>query len=281
MSTESNPSVRRRHVGSELRRYRQAARKTLKAAGAEIEIQQPAMSKIEAGHVGIRMSNIVKLMSFYGASDEDTQSLLDLANAADRADWWEEPYGDAAAQWFGRYVGLESGAVRLKALESRLVFGAFQTRDYATAVLSRPPGTSAEELSLMVDLRMERRERLLGDPTKSIHVVLDEATLHREIGDPEIRREQCRDLIGISELGHVKLQVIPLGRRHSAVGTSFSVLRDRSASPVVYIEYGNGALYLEKRRDIDHYDVLHEQASDVAHDAENTRRLLATVMGTV
>jgi Domain of unknown function (DUF5753) len=107
-----------------------------------------------------------------------------------------------------------------------------------------------------VNVRIRRQELLTKDSAPRVWSVIDEAALRRAVGGPEIMRGQLRHLIEAAGLPNVTLQVVPfcIGG-HDAAGGSFTVLRfaEPDVPDVVYIEQLTGAMYLEKRSDVDHY----------------------------
>ena len=69
-------------------------------------------------------------------------------------------------------------------------------------------------------------------------------------------RGQLRHLAEVARLPNVTLQVVPFRiGGHEAAGGAFTVLRfaEPDVPDVVYIEQLTGAMYLEKRSDVDHY----------------------------
>ncbi len=69
-------------------------------------------------------------------------------------------------------------------------------------------------------------------------------------------RAQLGRLIEAAALPNVTLQVLPFGAgAHPAMVGAFSILRfaDSDLPDVVYVEHLSGALYLDKREDVDLY----------------------------
>jgi hypothetical protein len=69
-------------------------------------------------------------------------------------------------------------------------------------------------------------------------------------------RGQLEHLINVSKLPNVTIQVMPFKfGGHAAEGGAFSILRfpEPDLADVVYVETLTGALYLDKRDDVDAY----------------------------
>lgn len=73
------------------------------------------------------------------------------------------------------------------------------------------PGVSSEQVRDRVAGRMERQRRVLDreDPP-STRFVVDEVSLYRLVGSPEIMAAQMRHMLKAAALPNVTLQVIPL-----------------------------------------------------------------------
>nr|WP_242619426.1 helix-turn-helix transcriptional regulator [Actinomadura fibrosa] len=248
-------------VGAHLRRLREAAGVSTEAAGYEIRGSHSKISRMELGRVGFKERDIADLLTFYGVSDPARREpLLELAEHANRPGWWQR-YGDVVAPWFEPYLGLEQGAVLIRAYEVQAVPELLQTEDYARALLrARHPEASQDEIDRRVELRMRRRrvfER--PDPVK-LWAVLDEAALRRAVGGPATMRAQIRSLLEAAAEPNVTLQVLPFSAGgHAAEGGPVTVLRfaEPELPDVVYLEQLTGASYPDRPSDIVRYrDVL-------------------------
>src|SRR5206468_9018191 len=138
-----------------------------------------------------------------------------------------------------------------------------------------------------VSLRIARQRVLAGSDPPRFWVVVDEAALRRPIGGPAVMQAQIDGLIEVTELPTVRLQVIPFGvGGHAAAGGAFTILRfpDRDVPDIVYVEQLTGALYLDKREDVDHYanamERLCVKAEPPASTADILHRILAEIEAT-
>jgi len=119
-----------------------------------------------------------------------------------------------------------------------------------------------DEIEERVHVRLQRQERLTRKDGPRLWAVVDEAAIKRPIGGPEIMREQLEHLREVSTLPNITLQVMPFRfGMHAAEGGAFTILRfpESDLSDVVYVEQLWGALYLDKREDIDPYLTAMEQ----------------------
>jgi len=93
-------------------------------------------------------------------------------------------------------------------------------------------------------------------------------------------RAQLNRLIEVSELPHVTVQVVPFSRGgHAGAGGSFTILRFGASDlpDVVYIEQLTGAVYLEKRTDVDNYLEIMNRLGAEALTPAGTARFLEEI----
>lgn len=280
VSDTRGPTVRRRQLGLELRRLREAAHKSPREAADWLEVTTSTLSKIELGRQAIKGTHVRLLTQLYDVGAPEADTLLRLAREANQRGWWAA-YGDTVPDWVRTYLGLEEDAAELWAYESGLVLGLFQTPAYAEAITEAAhPDLDNDERARMVAFRSDRQRRLLGQETPRLRVVLDEASLHRMVGGRDVMREQLAHLEEVSRLPHVHLTVQPFDAgAHSSIGSSFTLLRfaDAVSMNCVYLETDRGALYLERPGDVDRYSWMFEQVSSTALSVAATRKMVATL----
>jgi hypothetical protein len=253
----SGPTVLRILLGSQLRTLREATGITRDEAGYTIRSSGSKISRMELGRVGFKARDVADLLTLYGVTGEkERDSLLALVEEANAPGWWHR-YGEVLPNWFQSYVGLEASASLIRCYEVQFIPGLLQTEAYARAVILLGHGTMSEEdVDQRVELRMERQRILTRPGPVRLWAVVDEAALRRPIGGREVMRGQMEHLLTITKSPSATLQVIPFAAGgHSAAGGAFTVLRfaDPLMPDVVYTEQLTGALYLDRRDDVDRY----------------------------
>src|SRR6201992_2682100 len=127
-------AVLRMLLGTQLRRFREAAGVTAEQAGFEIRASRSKISRLENGRVRLKRRDMSDLLTLYGVTDEDVQAkFITLAGQANSPDWWAQ-YSDVLPSWFEAYLGLEAAPTTIRSFETQFVHGLFQTEDYARAV---------------------------------------------------------------------------------------------------------------------------------------------------
>ena len=261
-------TVLRMLLGAQLRRLREAAGISAEDAGYEIRASRSKVSRMETGRVGLKLRDVEDLLTLYGVADERERArVTGLASRSRQPEWWTR-YADVLPGWFETYLGLESAAAVIRSLEAQFVPGLFQTEDYARAVTRLGHKTApAKEIERRVGLRVKRQELLTRPQPPRIWAVMDEAVLRRPIGGTAVMRAQLRRLVEAARLPGVRLQVVPFARGgHAGASGSFSILRfeERDLPDVVYTEQLTSAVYLDQRRDVEHYLEVADQLSGAA-----------------
>lgn len=252
----SGPTVRRMQLGSRLRRLREASGFTREEAGWAIRASESKISRMELGRVGFKERDVIDLLKLYGVDGEEHEALLGVAREANQPGWWH-PYGDLLATWFQHYLDLEAAASLIRTYEVQFVPGLLQSEAYARAVILLSYGDSKDdEVDRRVALRMARKKVLSQPAAPRLWAVIDEAVLRRLMGGREVMRAQIEALLQACDQPNVRIQVIPFATGgHAAAGGAFTILRflEEELPDVVYLEHLTGALYLDRRADVDQY----------------------------
>ena len=250
------PTVRRRRLGSELRRLREDHSIKLEEVAERLGVAASTLSRIETGKAPTKSVYLTAMLEMYGVTDPaQRQVLVDMAREGHRKGWWSV-YDDVLPTGFGIYVGLEAEAAGVRSFEGEVIHGLFQTPDYARAILREVQvKDSDEQIERLVDLRMKRQDSLERNPPLDVWLILDESVVRRTIGGDGVMRGQLARLVEASRKPNVTLQVLPFtSGSHAGLRGSFSILEfpERADSDVAYVESVAGIIYLEKEREVKH-----------------------------
>ncbi|MFJ4633721.1 DUF5753 domain-containing protein [Streptomyces sp. NPDC088847] len=265
-------------LGSRLRRLREARRITRDEAGYVIRASESRISRMEMGRASFRTRDVEDLLTLYGITDEaERGAFVDLARDANLAGWWHR-YSDVLPNWFATYVGLEGAASLVRTYEVQFVPGLLQTEAYARAVIGRGmKGASAADIDRHVALRMERQKILMSENAPCLHVVLDEAVLHRTYGGRDVMRGQLRHLIELAENPNVLVQIMPFSfGGHAGESGAFTILSflEFDLPDVVYVEQLTSALYLDRHEDVAQYGRALKELQQDSLSPDRSRDLL-------
>ncbi|MGW3458531.1 helix-turn-helix domain-containing protein [Streptomyces olivaceoviridis] len=105
---------------------------------------------------------------------------------------------------------MEAKAVEIGLYECNIIAGLLQTAEHARAVIgAAQPPYSPDDVERMVAARLARRSVFERVPAPSIHFVLEEAPLRRQVGGTMVWRRQVEHLLEVGQLNSVSLQVMP------------------------------------------------------------------------
>lgn len=277
------PSVRARQLARELRRLREAAQLTGEAAAAQLSWSSAKVSRIETARTPITVSDLRKLLDLYGATGTTVDRLVDLARTSRRRGWWDSYVSEAPSE-FATFLGLEAEASSISSFNALVVPGLLQTEDYARTVLKSLLLMPPREVERLVELRRIRQGRIYqADMTPLIlHVVLDESTLRRQIGGPDVLRDQLKHLVSVAtDLNNVNLQVLPHSAgAHPAVAGTFAILAfPRSGDPeIVSVELLDSHLFVEGEKEVYRYTLVFNELISRAFDPANSLAFIKQVI---
>ncbi|WP_433307929.1 helix-turn-helix domain-containing protein [Actinoplanes sp. CA-030573] len=253
MNQHRSPTIRRRRLGVELRRHREAAGVTIDVVAERLGCSTSKVSRIETGHTSASPTDVSNILDIYGVEDSIKAELVQIAREARQKGWWH-PYSTVLT---GAYVGLETAARSIRVYEQQLVPGLLQTEEYAIALIrgARLDDTD-REIEQRVRVRMQRQALLILDDPIDLRVVLDEAVLSRPVGGDAVMRDQLSKLIEAARLPNVTLQILPFATgAHAGMDGTFVILEfeEEGDADVVFIDNATGGLFLEKADELRKY----------------------------
>jgi transcriptional regulator with XRE-family HTH domain len=257
--------VRRRRLGIELRKLREAAGLTAQEVTNRLEWSPGKVTRLEkAQAVKPMVVDTRLLLDIYGvpADDPRHEELLTLTRQGRQRGWWSS-YKDVLDD---SYVEFEAGAEKINTFQLYLIPGLLQTHAYAAAINRGWLIRDQAEIERLVQLRMERQMLLADEHPPYFWAVIDEAALLRPFGTVNDRREQLQRLIDTDRLDHVTIQVLPLDvGPHPGMAGPFAILEFPENDPsLVYVETQPNSLYLEEREEIQRYSVVFQHLTAAA-----------------
>jgi transcriptional regulator with XRE-family HTH domain len=244
-------TVIRRQLGRRLRRLREQSGKTIADVAAAKLASEVKVWRIETGRSAVRIADVRALCWLYGVDAATTDKLAALAENTIGQDWWEGSGGGRYREGFDLYLGLESIASQISAYTPELVFGPFQTEDYARVVqwgsLLDP---TEQDVERTVQTRLARSRVLFERATPPlIRAVLSEQALTRPVGSAGIVARQRARLLEFDGREGIELRVLPTaagphpGHRGDFILLDFD---DPHDPPVVYTEPDAGVSIIER-----------------------------------
>ena len=245
------PTVRRRRLGSELRRLRESQSIKLEEVAERLGLAPSTLSRIETGKAPTRTAYLNSMLELYGVDDPgQRQVLLEMAREGHRKGWWAV-WDGVLPTGFGIYVGLEAEASSLRVYEAQVVHGLLQTEDYARAVMSTVRAARRQTRSTGWSSCGCSGRRCCCGPTRwSCGSFSTRRCCAGWSGPRASCAEQLEHLYEASQWPNITLQVLTFGSGlHPGLGGPFAIIEfpERFDPDVVYSEGVTGQAYIEER----------------------------------
>jgi transcriptional regulator with XRE-family HTH domain len=271
---DRSPKVRRRRLGLELRQLREYANLTIDQVAKRLEVSDSKISRIENGQVSATPRDVRDMATLYGVTGQRMENLKQLARETREKPLFSR-YGDMSTA----FADFEVEASTVLMFLPMTLPGLFQTPDYARAIIQGirydlPP----EEIDRRLEFRMERQTRLAETTPPQLWTIIDEAILHRIIGDPTIMHHQLKSLVETARLPHVTLQILPFtAGTHAGLDGPFMVFRfpEPTDRDVIYFEHTEFEHYVDDPDAIALYVSMFDQIQAAALNSDDSIDLLS------
>lgn len=281
-------------LGNTLRRIRDERGMTIAEVTAAMKERYGSsfsitkLSRMETARRSVIPRDVHDLCMIYGVPDDERERLVELAV---RAHEGETPVTDDQVRGYLWYATLEEVASSIREYTTMFIPGLLQTPGYARVVenlqfiapLYYSPYTDLEDVPRNADdrvkLRLKRQELLERENAASLHVLIDESVLRRQLPDREIMREQLRHLLKMSQRPNIRIQVIPfeVGLYPGSETSYWSILEfpDGGNRPptTIYMETANGAQIVEREADVSRMISAFDALTRLALDPAATRKI--------
>lgn len=274
----ATPTRRKRRLGQLLEGLRLDAGRSLVDVAELLRMSDATVSRYETGQIRPGWPAVQAMLGYYGATDEARAEAAVLwEDAGERPVTAAAPAG--SSRQFRAFLRAEAEADVERTVEPLVVPGLLQTTAYARAINAsgQPYLASSARPERYVSARISRQTRLSGASPITVHALIDEAVLRREVGGPHVMVEQLRHLITLSRQETVTLQAVPFSvGAYGAMSGGFTILSyaDAQDPPSVYLEHAAGGNWVENGADVARFQ---QQFADVAGKAlspDDTRALL-------
>lgn len=281
MTGARGPAVIRRRLGGALKQLRNERGLHLQTVAQQLEVSPSKLSRLETGQVAPRIRDVRDLLDIYDAPPERRERVLQWAHEAKEPGWWQ-PFSTGVTAYLDLYISLEAEARAIR-MYSLPIAGLLQTDAYARMLLTgAAPDTTPDELDTLIGLRIGRQividpERP-GAPPVGLHVVLDEAALHRG-ADQSIMAEQLDVLLRRASWPHVTLQVLPFRAGFVPPASTFAIFEPRNDDDgvVVNVESAGQDAYFDTAGEIAKYARMWENLTRKALDPDHSVELVSEI----
>jgi transcriptional regulator with XRE-family HTH domain len=260
---------RKDELAAALRELRRAAGLTGDRLAARCGISQSKISKIETGKALPSATDVERILSALGASDERQRELMALVRLANT-----EFQGVRAALRRGLHqkqrelAALEADTQHIRFFLPLMITGLLQTPEYARASLASFPGDHPQAIAKRLD-----RQATLYDGSKRFSFVLTEAAVRWQLCEPQVMAVQMGRLASLSELPNIRLGIIPLDTFvPDGPLNTFTVYDERIATAETF----GGVIMMRDPRDVAYHLQLFAFFEQYAVFGDKVRALLGS-----
>lgn len=265
------PSSPTEYFGTELRAYREAA-----------GLSRPQLAE----RLGYTPQRIGQVESGQNGPSEDFAKDCDTCfgtNGTFHRIWeWMQRIGRLAVlpPGFPDFIEREHEAEVMHIFETMVVTGLFQTPEYAYEVLRLDK--TLETVDQLVETRIRRQEILKREDPPYVVAIFDEGAVRRPVGNADVMKAQLQHLIGLSDLHHVTLQIVQSAKgAYAGLPGAFMLLSFRDALDVVHVEGHAGAQLVDHSDVVRKFGVRFDLIRGAAMNADDSRALLRTILGSL
>jgi Domain of unknown function (DUF5753)/Helix-turn-helix domain len=250
---------------------------TVDDVARELMCSTPKISRIETGTRLPTLRDVRDLCRLYRLDETEQGRLMTIAREAKEQGWWNK-FDDLGID---SLIGLEMEARRINAHDSSFVPWAFQTEEYARAIIKGVlPRIDDRILDERVTARMTRQEILRTPNPPYLWSLVDESALRRSVGGRSLMREQLSKILEMAGAANVTMQVVPFEvGAHPGLDNTFMLLEFDSSvqSPVVFVENLAGNFYLERDAEIERYREVLEHLRACALSPANSVKYIEEI----
>ena len=211
MARAPSPIVRRRRLGSELRRLREAAGLTGDQVIERIGWASASkLSRLENGRSRPDLADVLDLLDLYTVTGRAREQLVAIARDAGNTRAWLRAYPVMTPRQRG-YAELEAGCSEILEYGQLIVPGLLQTPGYARwRILGAQALSASDDIETEVAARTARQTLLTRDvDPPRYEAVLEETTLTARAGPVQVLADQLEHLCTLAALPTVTLRVLP------------------------------------------------------------------------
>ncbi|WP_328349357.1 helix-turn-helix domain-containing protein [Streptomyces sp. NBC_00445] len=248
------PSAQRMVLGNALSARRTAIGLKQEEVARLLGASKSKVSRIETGQHQFKEQDLVRFFVIYQVTDPLQQDQLrELAEEANQQPWWQA-WSGVASKHLQAVVSFEDMAQRIRVYEPLQLPGLLQTEGYARAVIA---GGSADvhHRQALVDLRMERQQRFRSaGADKKLICVIDEGSLRRRYGTPQVMHQQLEHLIDLASSPRYLIRIAEQDRYDLPVHIGSTTIWEFSARilpEIAYAEVYDGGLIFQDEEQVD------------------------------
>jgi transcriptional regulator with XRE-family HTH domain len=204
-------TMRKRLIGSKLRRLREDHGMSIDAVAQQLGVGKSVVYRQETGHTATSIADAKTYLDIYGVQDPVVRDrMLALARACRVRGWWFA-YGETAGDEHVDLADIEDLSTEFRIVNLSGFHTLLETEGFAQASLSasRPVLGQNFHIDDVLALRSKRRQIMDREDAPKVWAVIGESSLSLTFEDPSIMINQVNHLLELMERPNVSLQLLP------------------------------------------------------------------------
>ncbi|WP_304452252.1 helix-turn-helix transcriptional regulator [Nocardiopsis sp. YSL2] len=217
----------------ELKRLRVQSGYTQEKLGKAIGVSDSLISAIENDERPPKPDYAETMDTVFSTGGALTRLWSDINKSLDARDWWRS------------IKVLEQAAIEIREYQMVMIPGLLQTAEYArTSMRAGRIWDRKDKIEQFVQMRTIRWGQLHKDVV--LWFVVDEYTLTRQVGSPELMLAQLDGILDLIDAGAIRIQVITRhAPQHPGMSGGLRVLGFADRPPVALAEHWSGEAVLD------------------------------------
>lgn len=256
-------------VGAVLALCRKRAGYTQETLAPLVRLSVDGLASIEQGRLALQLDRAEEFDELLGTGGVLTVLVTKL------------PVKDRIAQFAQGLVEHEQEAVSILSYETQAVPGLLQTPEYCRTMFDyKYPAVESETAEQWVNARMERQLIWQREKPPVGHFVMEESILRRQIGGPEVMRDQVRQILEYTEPVHMSFQIMPMDQTpHAALDGPMVLLETPEYVRLVYLEVQRASFLVEDDDEVSNYHLQYGMLRSQALSCDRSVHFLKDLLG--
>jgi transcriptional regulator with XRE-family HTH domain len=227
-------TMRKRLVGSRLRRLREAAGMTIEEVAKELGVSKSVVYRQETGTTVTSVADARTYIDMYGLTNqEEADRLVHLARSCRVRGWWFA-YGETAGDEHVDLADIEDLSTEFRIVNLNGFHALLETEEFAVAAMEASRGVLDEEdvnVEDILSLRRKRRAILGRVGAPKIWAIISESSLRLEFPDKKVMAGQIKHLIDLSHSSNISIQLLPMDNPASLLVAGFMSIMGFDGTP--------------------------------------------------
>ncbi|MFD0410207.1 helix-turn-helix domain-containing protein [Kitasatospora sp. NPDC127116] len=278
MPPRSNPTLRQRRLGTELRRIREHAGFGGSQLGRSVGMSPAQVTQMESGRIGI---SVERLHTIAAACNCANRPLIDALAAivTERGKGWWEEYSEVLTSDYLEVAEIEGHAEKLSMCTTTYIPGPLQTASYASAVFKRIfPPLPRKDVDIRTAFRIQRQQVIRSGRTP-FRAFIHEAALRMQFGGPMVLVDQLDALLEDSQQPGISVRVVPFAvDTFPGAGENLTFAEGPVAElDTIQLDVSQGALFFDSPADLAKYRAIFARLDTTALPEDGSRNFIRSI----